>query len=115
MTLEMGKPMKAISSTACALILLSALTWSAVHSKSESSTPASIDGTYELTERVMAGGTVLRSPSIAGLYTQAAGHFNLNIFVKKDDGTIASESWTIGRRSDRYTPLRQPLSARSGR
>ena len=30
------------------------------------------------------------------LYTQAVGHFNLNIFVKKYDGTIASES-TVGR------------------
>lgn len=95
----MGKLMKAIllaSSAACAPILLSALAWSAVHPKSESSTPASIDGTYELTERVMANGTVLRSPSIVGLYTQAVGHFNLNIFVRKDDGTIASES-TVGR------------------
>jgi len=98
-TLDVGQPMKAIllaSLGACAPILLSALAWSAVHSKSESSTAASIDGTYELTERVMASGAVLRSPSIAGLYTQAAGHFNLNIFVKKDDGTIASES-TVGR------------------
>src|SRR5581483_8225100 len=91
--------MKAIllaSSAACAPILLSALAWSAVHSKSESSRPVSIDGTYELTERVMASGTVLRSPSIVGLYTQEIGHFNLSIFVKKDDGTVASES-TIGR------------------
>ena len=94
-TIDMGRAMKAIllaSSAACASILLSALSWSAVHS----STPASIDGTYELTERVMASGAVLRSPSIAGLYTQAAGRFNLNIFVKKADGTIASES-TVGR------------------
>ena len=30
------------------------------------------------------------------LYTQAVGHFNLNVFIKKDDGTIASES-TVGR------------------
>jgi hypothetical protein len=83
------------SSAICASILLSALARSAVHSKSAPSIPASIDGTYELVERVMASGAVLRSPSIVGLYTQAAGHFNLNIFVKKDDGTIASES-TVG-------------------
>ena len=98
-TIDMGRAMKAIllaSSAACASILLSALAWSAVHFKAESSTPASIDGTYELTERVMASGAVLRSPSIVGLYTQAAGRFNLNIFVKKADGTIASES-TVGR------------------
>jgi hypothetical protein len=39
-----------------------------------------------------------------GLYTSTAGRFNLNIFVKKDDGSIASES-TVGRysfSSDKY-------------
>ncbi len=35
---------------------------------SASSPPASIDGTYELTERVMADGTVLRPPSVVALY-----------------------------------------------
>src|SRR5262245_59816392 len=94
--------MKAItfaSSPACRLILLSALAWSAVQSipaMSVSSTPQSIDGTYELIERVMANGTVLRPPSIVALYTNADGRFNLNLFVKKDDGAIASES-TVGR------------------
>ena len=66
-----------------------------------SSTQPAIDGTYELTERVMANGTVLRPPSIVALYTLADGRFNLNIFVKKDDGSIASES-TVGRYS--FTP-----------
>lgn len=61
-----------------------------------SSVTRSIDGTYELTERVLADGTVLRPPSIAALYTLVQGRFNLNLFVKKRDGTIASES-TIGR------------------
>ena len=59
-------------------------------------TPPSIDGTYELTERVMANGTVLRPPSIAALYTLAGGRFSLNLFVKNADGTIASES-SVGR------------------
>jgi hypothetical protein len=89
------------------LILLSALAWSAVHSipaMSASSTPASIDGTYELTGRVMANGAVLRPPSIVALYTNADGRFNLTLFVKKGDGAIASES-TVGRFSfnaDKY-------------
>ena len=56
----------------------------------------SIDGTYELTERVMADGTVRRPPEIVALYTMADGRFSLNLFVKKGDGTIASES-TVGR------------------
>jgi len=68
------------------------------------SSAPSIDGTYELVERVMADGTVLRPPSVAALYTLAQGEFSLNLFVKNHDGTIASES-TIGRytfRANRY-------------
>src|SRR5262249_50446679 len=55
-----------------------------------------IDGTYELTERVLADGTVRRPPEIVALYTMADGRFSLNLFVKNSDGTIASES-TVGR------------------
>jgi hypothetical protein len=97
-----SRPMQATlftSRAASGLILLTALTRSAVPSEpphSAPSSPASIDGTYELTERVMADGTVLRPPSVVALYTMADGRFNLNLFVKKGDGTIASES-TIGR------------------
>jgi hypothetical protein len=81
------------------VILLTALTQLAVHS--EAATPAplsapSIDGTYELTERVMANGAVLRPPSIVALYTMSDGRFSLNLFVKNPDGTIASES-SVGR------------------
>ena len=81
------------------LSLVTALAQSAVHS--EPATPAplsppSIDGTYELTERVMANGTVLRPPSIVALYTMVDGRLSLNLFVKHADGTVASES-TVGR------------------
>jgi hypothetical protein len=65
---------------------------------------SSIDGTYELTERVMADGRVLRPPSIVALYTMADGRFSLNLFVKNADGTIASES-SVGRytfNADKY-------------
>jgi len=60
------------------------------------SSPPSIDGTYELTERVMAKGTVLRPPSVEALYTLVRGRFSLNLFVRNADGTIASES-SVGR------------------
>ena len=81
------------------LIILSALAQSAVQSEPGTSAPSfppSIDGTYELIERVMANGTVLRPPSIAALYTMADGRFSLNLFVKNADETIASES-SVGR------------------
>ena len=44
----------------------------------------------------MADGTVLRTPSIVALFNLDHGQFDLNLFVKNRDGTIASES-TIGR------------------
>jgi hypothetical protein len=94
-------------STACGLLLLGSLVFSVVHSSvaiSASATSPSIEGTYELTERVMANGTVLRPPSVVALYTNADGRFNLNLFVKKDDGSVASES-SVGRyrfRADQY-------------
>lgn len=44
----------------------------------------------------MANGMLLRPPSIVGLYTSTDGRFSLNLFIKKDDGSIASES-TVGR------------------
>src|SRR5438105_15166492 len=84
---------------ASGLILVTALAQSAVHSDAATPvplSPSSIDGTYELTERVMANGTVLRPPSIVALYTMTGGRFSLNLFVKNSDGTIASES-SVGR------------------
>src|ERR1700760_1537583 len=85
--LRFVRPMKTIRFTlrvASGLFLLTALGPAAVHS--EAPTPApfpqpSIDGTYELTERVMANGTVVRPPAIAALYTMVDGRFSLNLFV----------------------------------
>ena len=54
-----------------------------------------IDGTYELTERILADGTVLRPPAIRALYVLFRGRMNFNLFLKKKDGTMSSES-TIG-------------------
>ncbi len=51
-----------------------------------------IDGTYELTERVMADGTVLRPPTIKALYMLFHGRINFNLFIKQKDGTMSSES-----------------------
>lgn len=67
-------------------------------------TAASIDGTYELTRRVLANGVTLVPPDVRAIYTLRHGHFSLNLFFKKSDGTLASES-TIGRfsfNSSRY-------------
>jgi len=57
-----------------------------------------LPGTYELVERVMVGGKVLRRPDIAALYTFGNGRANFNLFVRNADGTLASESSII-----RYT------------
>jgi hypothetical protein len=57
-----------------------------------------LPGTYELVDRVLAGGRVLRRPDIAALYTFGNGRGNFNLFVRNADGTLASESSII-----RYT------------
>jgi hypothetical protein len=61
----------------------------------QSNSKTTIDGTYELIERVMNDGTVLRAPAIKGLYMLFHGRLNFNLFIKKKDGTMSSES-TIG-------------------
>jgi len=81
--------------TGLILLVVFALAVASDAASPPSSSP-SIDGTYELTERVMANGTVLRPPAVAALYTLANGRFSLNLFVKNADGTIASES-SVGR------------------
>ena len=57
-----------------------------------------LPGTYELVDRVLASGNVLRRPDIAGLYTFGHERANLNLFIRGTDGTLASESSII-----RYT------------
>ena len=57
-----------------------------------------LPGTYELVDRVLASGKVLRRPDIAGLYTFSHERANLNLFIRGADGTLASESSII-----RYT------------
>jgi hypothetical protein len=57
-----------------------------------------LPGTYELIDRVLASGKVLRRPDIAALYTLENGRASLNLFVRNADGTLASESSII-----RYT------------
>jgi hypothetical protein len=59
---------------------------------------ANLQGIYELVDRVLAGGKVLRRPDIAALHTFVGGRANVNLFVRNADGTLACESSTI-----RYT------------
>jgi hypothetical protein len=59
---------------------------------------AELPGTYELVDRVLVNGKVLRRPDIAALYTFGNGRANFNLFVRNADGTLASESSII-----RYT------------
>jgi hypothetical protein len=54
-----------------------------------------LPGTYELVDRVLASGKILRRPQIAGLYTWGHGRANLNLFLRNTDGTLASESSII--------------------
>jgi len=60
--------------------------------------PSELPGTYELVDRVLDSGKILRRPDIAALYTFGNGHANFNLFVRNADGTLASESSII-----RYT------------
>ena len=55
-----------------------------------------IAGTYELVRRVMADGKEVVAPAIGALYSLNDGRGNFNLFVKQQDGTLASES-TISR------------------
>ena len=59
---------------------------------------AELPGTYELMERDLASGKVLRRPDIAALYSFGHGRANFNLFVRNSDGALASESSII-----RYT------------
>jgi hypothetical protein len=51
-----------------------------------------LPGTYELVDRVLDSGKVLRRPDIAALYTFGNGRASLNLFIRNADGTLASES-----------------------
>ncbi len=54
-----------------------------------------LPGTYELVDRVLVSGKVLRRPDIAALYTFGKGRANFNLFVRNANGTLASESSII--------------------
>lgn len=77
---------------------LAGCTQPAAQPLAEPFTIADIPGTYELVERKLADGRVLKSPEIAAILSFAGDHQNLNLFIRQDHGTIASESSII-----RYT------------
>ena len=57
-----------------------------------------LPGTYELVDRVLDRGKILRRLDIAALYTFGNGRAHFNLFVRNADGMLASESSII-----RYT------------
>jgi hypothetical protein len=94
--------MKAVREALCAGAVL--MFWAAssvVFADQRQPTPlrvSDLPGTYELIERVLDSGKILRRPDIAALYSFGNGRANLNLFVRNADGTLASESSII-----RYT------------
>ena len=53
---------------------------------------ADLPGTYELVERDLDNGEVLRAPKIAGLFIFIKGRGSLNLFLRHPDGTVGSAS-----------------------
>lgn len=85
---------------AAAMLAFATSGFSALATQRQRALPRASDlpGTYELVDRVLASGKVLRRPDIAALYTFGNGRANFNLFVRNADGTLASESSII-----RYT------------
>lgn len=54
-----------------------------------------LPGAYELIDRVLISGKVLRPPGTAALYTFSNGRANLNLFARNANGTLASETSII--------------------
>lgn len=94
--------MKAVREALCAgAVLAFGAASLAVFADQRQSAPlaaSELPGTYELVDRVLDSGKVLRRPEIAALYTFGNGRANFNLFVRNADGTLASESSII-----RYT------------
>jgi hypothetical protein len=87
--------MKAARVMLCAGILAVGVGGNGVFADSRQPTPlraSELPGTYELIDRVLESGKVLRRPDIAALYTFGNGRANFNLFVRNADGTLASES-----------------------
>lgn len=92
--------MSAVRILLCAGVVLASIEAAAagVHPKIAPLRVADLPGTYELVDRVLVSGKVLRRPDIAALYTFNHGRANFNLFLRNPDGTLASESSII-----RYT------------
>lgn len=57
-----------------------------------------LPGTYELLDRVLDNGKVLRRPDIAALYTFGNGRANFNLFVRSAAGFLSLHPDQAGRR-----------------
>jgi len=78
-----------------ALLFAAVLSAAATQRSSPALRLTDLPGSYELVERVLADGRVLQRPQIAGLYSWGHGRANLNLFLRRADGTLASESSII--------------------
>ena len=88
----------AICAAAASLVLAGGFAAPADQRQPASLRASELPGTYELVDRVLESGKVLRPPDIAALYTFGNGRAKFNLFVRNTDGTLASESSII-----RYT------------
>ncbi len=94
----MGMQRMAIRAAIALLLSAAVLAAPAAQRRAAALRLTDLPGTYELVERVLADGRVLRRPEIAGLYSWGHGRASLNLFLRRADGSLASESSII-----RYT------------
>jgi hypothetical protein len=74
------------------VLILGASSFAGEPPKPPASSAPSIEGTYQLSSRKLADGTVLKPPDIIGLQTYTKRYRNFNILSKDAEGTIVSRS-----------------------
>jgi hypothetical protein len=74
------------------LVLTLALSFAGIPPTPQASSAPSIEGTYKLSSRKLADGTVLKPPDIMGLQTYTKSYRNFNILNKNAEGKYDSLS-----------------------
>jgi hypothetical protein len=72
--------------------MFGALSFAGEQPRPQVSSGPSIEGTYQLSSRKLADGTVLKPPDIMGLQTYTKRYRNFNILSKDAEGKIVSRS-----------------------